>query len=85
MGAHALGASVYAAKAARLAASDQPVAVSAEVTWQLENMRAQVRATRKQLPPLGEDSAGPLGPELLAPGILGSISRRIQFSLRDTV
>lgn len=85
MGAHALGASAYAAKAAGLAAPDQPVAVSAEITWQLENMSAQVRATLKQLPPLGEDSAGPLGPGLLASGILGSIIRRIQVSMGDTV
>ena len=45
MGAHALGAAAYAAKAAGLAASDQPTAASDEISWQLEHMNAEVRAT----------------------------------------
>lgn len=81
MGAHALGAAAYAAKAAGLAAPEQSAAVSDEISWQLENMNAQVRAALQQLPPLGTDSAGPLGPGLLASGILGSIIRKIQSSL----
>ena len=81
MGAHALGAAAYAAKAAGLAATDQATAVSDEISWQLEHMNAHVRAALRQLPPLGEDSAGPLGPGLLASGILGSIIRRIQAAL----
>ena len=54
MGAHALGAAAYAAKAAGLAAPDQPTAVSDEISWQLAHMNAQVRAALQQLPPLGE-------------------------------
>jgi hypothetical protein len=82
MGAHALGAAAYAAKAAGLAAPDQPAAVSEEISWQLQNMSTQVRSALQQLPALGEDSAGPLGPGLLASGILGSTIRRIQSALR---
>ena len=81
MGAHALGAAAYAAKAAGLAAPDQPAAVSNEISWQVKRMSAQVRAALKQLPPLGEDSAGPLGAGLLATGVLGSTIREIQSAL----
>jgi hypothetical protein len=82
MGAHALGAAAYAAKAAGLAAPDQPTAVSDEIAWQLEQMDAHVSAALRKLPPLGEDSAGPLGPGLLASGILGSTIRTIQAAIR---
>jgi hypothetical protein len=81
MGAHALGAAAYAAKAAGLAAPDQPTAVSDEISWQLAHMDAQVRAALQKLPALGENSAGPLGSGLLAAGTLGSVIRRIQASL----
>ena len=81
MGAHALGAAAYAAKAAGLAASDQPTAASDEISWQLKHMNAQVRARLRQLPPLGENSAGPLGPGLLSSGILGSNIRTIQVAI----
>jgi hypothetical protein len=81
MGAHALGAAAYAAKAAGLAAADQAATVSDEISWQLEHMNTGVRAALQQLPPLGEDSAGPLGSGLLASGILGSIIRRIQAAI----
>lgn len=81
MGAHALGAAAYAAKAAGLAAPHQPTAVSDEIAWQLEHMNARVRAALQQLPPLGEDSAGPLGPGLLSSGILGSTIRTIQTAI----
>ena len=81
MGAHALGAAAYAAKAAGLAAPDQPTAVSDEIAWQLEHMNAQVRAALQQLPPLGEDSGGPLGSGLLTSGLLGSIIRKIQDNI----
>ena len=81
MGAHALGAAAYAAKAAGLGAADQATAVSDEISWQLEHMNVHVRAALRQLPPLGEDSAGPLGSGLLASGILGSIIRTIQAAI----
>jgi hypothetical protein len=78
MGAHALGAAAYAAKAAGLAAADQPVAVTQEVAWQLSHLSAPARAALRLLPPLGEDSAGPLGPGLLASGLQGAIIRELQ-------
>lgn len=81
MGAHALGAAAYAAKAAGLAAPDLPAPVSEEISWQLEHMNAQVRAALQQLPPLGEDSAGPLGSGRLVSGILGSTIRKIQAAI----
>ena len=73
MGAHALGAAAYAAKAAGLAAPDQHVAVAQEIRWQLSHMPAPVRAAVCLLPPVGEDRSGPLGRGLLASGLLGTI------------
>ncbi|MFD3443109.1 putative immunity protein [Microbacteriaceae bacterium 4G12] len=81
MGAHALGAAAYAAKAAGLAHPDRPTAVADEIAWQVEHMDAGVRSALRRLPPLGEDSAGPLGTGLLASGILGSVIRDIQAAL----
>jgi hypothetical protein len=83
MGAHALGAAAYAAKAAGLAAPDRPEAVSEEIRWQLGRMSAAARAALRQLPPVGENASGPLGPGLLASGLLGTIIRDIQASLAD--
>jgi hypothetical protein len=84
MGAHALGAAAYAAKAAWLAAPDQPEAVRDEISWQLGCMTDRTRSALRQLPLVGEDSAGPLGSGLLASGILGSIIRELQAALIDT-
>jgi hypothetical protein len=81
MGAHALGAAAYAAKAAGLAAPDRPEAVIEEIRWQLAHMSAAARAALRQLPPLGENSSGPLGPGLLASGVLGTIIRDLQAGL----
>jgi len=78
MGAHALGAAAYAAKATGLAASRQPDAVLLEVRWQLDRLTAPTRSALRQLPPLGENSAGPLGSGLLATGVLADVIRRIQ-------
>jgi hypothetical protein len=83
MGAHALGAAAYAAKAAGLAAPDRPQAVIEEIRWQLGHMPAAARAALRQLPPLGENSSGPLGPGLLASGVLGTIIRDLQAGLAD--
>jgi hypothetical protein len=83
MGAHALGAAAYAAKAAGLAAGDQPDAVREEIRWQLEHMSAPVRAALQQLPPVGENRAGPLGPGLLSYGLLGTIIQEIQSGLSE--
>ncbi len=83
MGAHALGAAAYAAKAAGLAAPDRPEAISHEIRWQLSRMSAAVRAALRRLPSVGENRSGPLGPGLLASGLLGAIIREIQASLTD--
>jgi hypothetical protein len=81
MGAHALGAAAYAAKAAGLAAPDRPEALSDEIHWQLRHMSPAVRAALHQLPAVGENSSGPLGPGLLAAGLLGAIIRDLQSGL----
>ena len=81
MGAHALGAAAYAANAAGLADPDRPEAVKDEIRWQLEHMSAGLRAALRALPPIGQNSSGPLGPGLLASGRLGTIIRDLQASL----
>jgi hypothetical protein len=83
MGAHALGAAAYAAKAAGLAAPDRPEAVGEEIRWQLGQVSAAARAALRRLPPVGENAAGPLGPGLLASGLLGTIIRDLQAGLAD--
>jgi hypothetical protein len=80
MGAHALGAAAYAAKAAGLAAADD-AAVQDEIQWQLAHLTPLVRAALRQLPRLGEDSAGPLGNGLLASGTLGIAIRELQAAI----
>jgi hypothetical protein len=84
MGAHALGAAAYAVKAAGLAAPDRPEAVDEEIDWQVAHMSAEVRAALGTLPPVGENSSGPLGPGLLASGQLGTIIRALQARLAHT-
>ena len=78
MGAHALGAAAYAARAAGLAAPHRPGTVADEVRWQLDHLSETARAALGQLPPVGEDRSGPLGPGLLASGELGAIIRELQ-------
>jgi hypothetical protein len=81
MGAHALGAAAYAARAARLAAPDGPGAGDDEIRWQIAHMTPDARRALRELPLLGEDSAGPLGPGLLARGDLGETIRRLQTAV----
>lgn len=81
MGAHALGAAAYAAKAAGLAAPNRPQAVTDEIQWQLGHMSAATRNALQQLPLVGENRSGPLGPGLLASGLLGTIIRDLQAGL----
>jgi len=83
MGAHALGAAAYAAKAAGLAAPERATAIGDEIRWQLGRMSPAVRAALQQLPRIGENSSGPLGPGLLASGLLGTIIHEIQVSLTE--
>lgn len=83
MGAHALGAAAYAAKAVGLAAGGQEEAVGAEIRWQLAAMTPAVRDALRQLPPVGENRAGPLGPGLLASGAMRTITTAIQAGVAD--
>jgi hypothetical protein len=82
MGAHALGAAAYAARAAGLAEPERPGAIDVEIAWQVQHITPEVEAALRLLPPLGEDSAGPLGAGLLARGDLASSIRSIQSALR---
>ena len=81
MGAHALGAAAYAAKAVSLAHKDQPEVVHEEIRWQLAHLSERERSTLRLLPPLGTDSSGPLGPGLLSRGILGTSIREVQAQI----
>lgn len=83
MGAHALGAAAYAAKAVALAAPDDASAVDTEISWQLDRLSLEAADALRRLPLLGADSAGPLGAGLLSTGILGSSIRTIQARLHD--
>lgn len=83
MGAHALGAAGYAAKAAGLVGPGRPGAVGEEISWQLGHMSVVVRAALRRLPPVGENRSGPLGPGLLSSGLLGTIIGDLQAGLAD--
>jgi hypothetical protein len=78
MGAHALGAAAYAAKAAMLTGADQEASRREEVRWQLRRLTPDARSTLATLPLLGEDSSGPLGSGLLGSGVLATTIREIQ-------
>ena len=84
MAAHALGAAAYAAKAIGRAAPERPQAVSEEIGRQLASTPDKVRAALRKLPPVRENLSGPLGPGLLASGILSAIIRDLQASLAGT-
>ena len=83
MGAHALGAAAYAAKATGLASPGRAEAVRAEICWQLDHVSVTARAALRRLPPVGENRSGPLGPGLLAAGPLGTIIRELQAGLAE--
>lgn len=83
MGAHALGAAAYAAKAVGLAAPDNTSTAADEIKWQVSQMSDPVESALRKLPLLGEDPAGPLGSGLLASGALGANIRAIQDSLHE--
>lgn len=58
---------------------DRPGDVDAEIEWQIHQMTPAVRAALRQLPPVGDDAAGPfVAGGLLARGILGSTIRTLQ-------
>lgn len=82
MGAHALGAAGYAAKASTLAAAcDDESVVQGEARRQVAAMTDAVRSALCSLPALGEDRSGPLGPGRLAGGHVGTAIRAIQAQL----
>ena len=81
MGAHALGAAAYAANAVALAHPERSDALEEEIRWQLAHLSDEARAALANLPALGTDSAGPLGPGMLASGTLGTVIRSLQREL----
>jgi hypothetical protein len=81
MGAHALGAAAYAVEAVALATSERQEVVEDEINWQFTHMTPEVRAALRTLPPVGENSSGPLGPGLLARGRRGTFIRTLQADL----
>lgn len=82
MGAHALGAAGYAAKAVSLANPGTPAAVDAELEWQLDQLTPSERKILQLLPDVGAPEPGPLGPGLLASGFLGNVIGRLQASVK---
>lgn len=56
MGAHALGAAAYAARAVALASPDRPEAAGEEIAWQLSKLSAEARSALLQLPSVGRRS-----------------------------
>lgn len=83
MGAHALGAAAYAARAAAMSSDDSDHRRVRELEWQIVHLSPAVASALRKLPALGDDSAGPLGPGLLASGDLGEHIRRLQQALHD--
>jgi hypothetical protein len=86
VGAHGLGAAAYAAKAVSLAAptADRTAALEREIAAQVALLTPEVRAALRQLPALGEDSAGPLGRGLLSSGVLADVIRVLQAEIRSS-
>lgn len=84
MGAHALGAAGYAAKATTLATgvADDSVA-RAEARRRVGGMTNAVARALSSLPALGENRSGPLGPGRLAQGHVGATIREIQALLTE--
>lgn len=84
MGAHALGAAGYAAKASTLAAGGDGDAVTrSEACRQVAAMTDPVARALSSLPALGENRSGPLGPGRLSGGHVGETIRTIQALLSE--
>ena len=81
MGAHALGAAAYAARARGLSCPERPEVIGEEIGWQLQHASRAAVAALLKLPPVGLDRSGPLGPGLLSTGQLGAIVSEIQSKL----
>jgi len=83
MGAHALGAAGYAAKASTLAAAcDDDAVIRSEARRQVAAMSDAVARALSSLPSLGENHAGPLGSGRLSGGHVGRTIEAIQVLLR---
>jgi hypothetical protein len=52
-----------------------------EIRWQLDHVSTPARAALRRLPAVGENASGPLGPGLLASGLLGTVIRDLQAGL----
>lgn len=84
MGAHALGAAGYAAKASTLAAGvDNDRVTRAEASRHVAAMTADVARALSALSPIGENRSGPLAPGRLSGGHVGSAIREMQAQLFD--
>ena len=85
MGAHALGAAGYAAKASTLVAGcDSDAVTRSEARRQVAAMTDAVARAISSLPVLGENRSGPLGPGRLSGGHVGNTIRAIQTQLHAT-
>lgn len=84
MGAHALGAAGYAARATVLASTRQgDDIVSACAHRQVAMMTDSIVGALSLLPELGTNASGPLGPGRLSSGEVGRAIRAIQAELRQ--
>jgi hypothetical protein len=84
MGAHALGAAGYAAKASTLDADCDDCALTrSEARRQVAEMTDAVARALSSLPMLGENRSGPLGPGRLSLGHVGETIREIQRLLTE--
>jgi hypothetical protein len=84
MGAHALGAAGYAAKASTLAAGcDDDAVTRSEARRQVASMSPSVARALASLPLLGENRSGPLGPGRLSSRHVGDTIRAIQALLAE--
>ncbi len=84
IGAHALGAAAYAAKAAGLVQLGHPDAVIEEIHCKIGHLSASAQAALRELPPVGISKAGPIGPGLLGSDQLGAIVAELQARLGTT-
>jgi hypothetical protein len=83
MGAHALGAAGYAAKASALVGDrDDDAGIREEAARQVAAAPDAVVRALSCLPALGESRSGPLGPGRLSSGPVGHTIRAIQAQLR---
>lgn len=83
MGAHALGAAGYAAKASTLDAAGDVAVARSEAHRQVAAMTDEVVRVLSFLPALGANRSGPLGPGRLSLGYVAETIREIQRLLSE--